>query len=303
MKKILNLLIPMLTGALLLVSCKQDDTTGFTLYGFNPNPAERGELISFYGEGLDAVTTVVFAGGAETSEITRNGSSISVVIPMEAQPGYIELRFPGGSYTTRSALTLEEPLAADAQLLSYTDFEHETNAVTTVGSKLYIVTAAETDYLTDIVRVEFEGDDAVVVYDADATAAAEEELADGNDQMEEEEYLLALSERVDFVRGAHLLIVTIPQSARSGAVSLYNTNEDRFEAQSVEIAQSAAESVAPVTGVIPGLTRLTITGENFGLVTSVVFTGGVEIAVGELDENEDPMVESAEDGVLRGRII
>lgn len=240
MKKILNLLIPMLTGALLLVSCKQDDTTGFTLYGFNPNPAERGELISFYGEGLDAVTTVVFAGGAETSEITRNGSSISVVIPMEAQPGYIELRFPGGSYTTRSALTLEEPLAADAQLLSYTDFEHETNAVTTVGSKLYIVTAAETDYLTDIVRVEFEGDDAVVVYDADATAAAEEELADGNDQMEEEEYLLALSERVDFVRGAHLLIVTIPQSARSGAVSLYNTNEDRFEAQSVEIAQSAA---------------------------------------------------------------
>ena len=106
MKKILNLLIPMLTGALLLVSCKQDDTTGFTLYGFNPNPAERGELISFYGEGLDAVTTVVFAGGAETSEITRNGSSISVVIPMEAQPGYIELRFPGGSYTTRSALTL-----------------------------------------------------------------------------------------------------------------------------------------------------------------------------------------------------
>ena len=296
MKKILNLLIPMLTGALLLVSCKQDDTTGFTLYGFNPNPAERGELISFYGEGLDAVTTVVFAGGAETSEITRNGSSISVVIPMEAQPGYIELRFAGGSYTTRSALTLEEPLAADAQLLSYTDFEHETNAVTTVGSKLYIVTAAETDYLTDIVRVEFEGDDAVVVYDADATAAAEEELADGNDQMEEEEYLLALSERVDFVRGAHLLIVTIPQSARSGAVSLYNTNEDRFEAQSVEIAQSAAESVAPVTGVIPGLTRLTITGENFGLVTSVVFTGGVEIAVGELDENEDPMVEIAEDG-------
>lgn len=99
--------------------------------------------------------------------------------------------------------------------------------------------------------MEFEGDDAVVVYDADATAAAEEELADGNDQMEEEEYLLALSERVDFVRGAHLLIVTIPQSARSGAVSLYNTNEDRFEAQSVEIAQSAAESVAPVTGVIP----------------------------------------------------
>ena len=64
MKKILNLLIPMLTGALLLVSCKQDDTTGFTLYGFNPNPAERGELISFYGKGLDAVTTVVFAGSA-----------------------------------------------------------------------------------------------------------------------------------------------------------------------------------------------------------------------------------------------
>ena len=296
MKKIVNLLIPVLTGVLLLVSCKQDDTDGFTLYGFNPNPAVRGEQLSFYGEGLDAVTSVVFAGGAETSEITRNGTSISVVIPMEAQPGYIELRFGGGSYLTRSALTLEEPLANDAEILSYTDFDQKTNGVTTVGSKLYLVTAAETDYLTDIIRVEFEGDGAVVEYDADAVAAAEEETADETTDTTSEEYLLGLSEKVDFVRGAHLLIVTIPQSARSGAVGLYNSNEDRFEARSVEIAQSAAESVTPATGVIPGVTRLTVTGENFGLVTSVVFTGGVEIAVDELDENEDPMVTISEDG-------
>lgn len=295
MKKIINLLIPVLTGALLLVSCKQDETTGFSLYGFNPNPAERGETISFYGEGLDAVTSIVFAGSAETSEISRNGSSISVVIPMEARPGYIELRMGGSSYTTRSALTLEEPLAADAELLSYTDFEQKTNGITTVGSKLYIATAAETDYLTDIVRVEFEGDDAVVEYDAEAVAAAEEGVADGTDTASDE-YLLGLSEKVDFVRSAHLLIVTIPQSARSGAVSLYNSNEDRFETQPVEIAQSAAESVAPATGVIPGLTRLTVTGENFQLVTAVVFTGDVEVSVGELDENEDPMVEISEDG-------
>lgn len=296
MKKILKLLIPVLTGVLLLVSCKQDDTAGFTLYGFNPNPAVRGEQISFYGEGLDAVTSVVFAGGVETSEITRNGSSISVVIPMEAQPGYIELRFGSSSYLTRSELTLEEPLAADAEILTYTDFDQKTNSVTTVGSKLYLVTAAATDYLTDIVRVEFEGDDAVVEYDADAITAAEEEIADGSDEMAEDEFLLALSERVSFVRGAHLLIVTIPQSARSGAVVLYNSNEDRFEARPVEIAQSAAESVTPATSVIPGVTRLTVKGENFGLVTSVVFTGGIEVSVGELDGNEDPMVEISEDG-------
>lgn len=290
MKKILNLFATALFGVLLLVSCKDDETSGFTLYGFTPNPAVRGEQIAFHGEGLDGVTSVVFAGGAEATEISRDGASISVVIPMTAQSGYIELRFGAGSYVTRSILTLEEPLSTDAELLSYTDFENKTNGVTAVGRKLFVVTKHATDYLSDIVRVEFEGEGAAVEYDADAIAAA------GGEAAATDAELVALSEKVAFVRGAHLVIVTIPEGAKSGMVNLYNSSDDSFEAEAVEIAQSEAESIAPAAGVIPGYTRLTVTGENFGLVTSVAFTGGLEVTLSEIDENEDPLLAIAADG-------
>lgn len=290
MKKILNIFVTALLGVLLLVSCKDDETSGFTLYGFTPNPAVRGEQITFHGEGLGGVTSVVFAGGAEAAEISRDGASISVVIPMTAQSGYIELRFGTGSYVTRSMLTLEEPLSTDAELLTYTDFANKTNGVTAVGRKIYVVTKNATDYLSDIVRVEFEGEDAFVEYDADAIAAA------GGETAATDEELVALGEKVAFVRGAHLVIVTIPEGAKSGVVNLYNSTDDRFEAEAVEIAQSEAESIAPASGVIPGYTRLTVTGENFGLVTSVAFTGGLEVTLSEIDENEDPLLTIAADG-------
>lgn len=291
MKKILNLLVLALAGAaLLLTSCKDDETTGFSLYGFNPNPGVRGEAVTFYGEGLGAVTSVVFAGGAEVADITRNGSSISVVIPMTAQPGVIELRLGGGSYVTKSVLTLEESLESGAELFTYTDFENKTNGVTMVGRKLYIATAKQTDYLSDIVRVEFEGEEAAVEYDADAIVAA------GGEEAATDAELTALSAKVDFVRGAHLVIVTIPEGAKSGAVNLYNSSDDRFEAPAVEIAQSEAESIVPAADVIPGLTWLTVTGENFDLVTSVGFTGGLEVTLDEIDANEDPLLEIAADG-------
>lgn len=277
-------------AALLLASCKDDDTTGFSLYGFNPNPGTRGEAVTFYGEGLDAVTSVVFQGGAEVSEITRNGSSISVIIPMTAQPGYIELKFAGGSYMTRSELTIDEPLESGAALLTYTDFANKTNGVTTVGGKIYVVTEKQTDYLSDIVRAEFEGEEAAVEYDADAIAEA------GGEDAATDEELVALSEKVAFVRGAHLVIVTVPEGAKSGTVSLYNSSDDRFEAPEVQIAQSEAQSITPSENVIPGTTRLTVTGENFGLVTSVRFTGDVEVASGEIDANEDPLLVIAGDG-------
>lgn len=290
MKKILRLFAMALFGVLLLTSCKDDETSGFTLYGFTPNPAVRGEQITFYGEALGGITSVVFAGAAEVTEIARDGSSISVVIPMTAQSGYIELRFGAGSYVTRSMLTLEEPLSTDAELLSYTDFANKINGVTAVGRKLHVVTKNATDYLSDIVRVEFEGEKAIVEYDADAIAAA------GGETAATDAELVALSEKVAFVRGAHLVIVTIPEGAKSGVVNLYNSTDDRFEAEAVEIAQSEAESIAPSSDVIPGYTRLTVTGENFGLVTSAAFTGGLEVTLSEIDENEDPLLTIAADG-------
>lgn len=290
MKKILNLLIMALAGALVCVSCTEDDTTGFSFYGFNPNPAVRGERITFLGEGLESVRSIVFAGGAEVTEIVRNGSSLEVVVPMTAEPGYIELRYAGGSYLTRSMLQLEEPLSNNAELNLYTDFEAKTDGVTTVGAKVYITTQHETDYLSDIERVEFAGDGAVVEWNAAAVEAA------GGAEARTDAELLALSEQVDFVRGAHLLIVTVPRTARSGAVTLYNSSDDAFTTPEALIAQSVAESVEPREAVIPGFTRLTVTGENFSLVTKVVFTGGAEVAIGAIDEEENPLLEIAEDG-------
>lgn len=260
--------------ALAATSCDEDDATAFRLYGFNPNPAVRGEALTFYGEGLSTVNLVRFVGGAEVTDITRSGNTISVIIPMTAQPGAIELCYPGGSYVTVSALQLDEPLASDADFNGYTDYESKTNGTTVVGSKFYIETALETDYLSDIVKVEFAGDEAVVEFDEDAFAAAlgEEPLT--------EEKLFELSETLDFVRSQHLVIVTIPETAKSGVVSIYNSNDDRFTGPEVTIAQSMAESVAPMTNIIPGYTELTIKGENFDLVVSATFAGDKVVELG-----------------------
>ncbi len=271
MKKIFRFLVVALVGMLAITSCKEDDTVGFSLYGFNPNPATRGEAITFYGEGLDAIHTVRFVGGAEVTDITKEGSSISVIVPMTAQPGTIELCYNGGSYITKSAMMLNEPLASDAVLNGYTDYENKSNTTTMVGRKYYIETASDRDYLSDIVKVEFAGDEAVVEYDEAAFLAAlgEEELT--------MEKLLELSEELDFVRSQYLVIVTIPQTAKSGAVYLYNSTDDRFTASDILLAQSMAESVEPATDIIAGQTELTITGENFDLVVSAAFTGGLTV--------------------------
>ena len=122
MKKLLYALMAVCTLLLAAVSCSEDnqlDTNqyqgGISLNAFGPSPVARGGQIRFVGSGLNQITSVVFPGGIEVSDITvLSERSIMVTVPKDGpEVGRIELKYAGGSLFTSSDITYTEPISID----------------------------------------------------------------------------------------------------------------------------------------------------------------------------------------------
>ena len=110
------------TLLLAAVSCSEDnqlDTNqyqgGISLNAFGPSPVARGGQIRFVGSGLNQITSVVFPGGIEVTDITvLSERSIMVTVPKDGpEVGRIELKYAGGSLFTSSDITYTEPISID----------------------------------------------------------------------------------------------------------------------------------------------------------------------------------------------
>ncbi|MHB9142149.1 MAG: hypothetical protein ACYC25_09765, partial [Paludibacter sp.] len=112
---------------------------------FGPSPALRGGELKFIGSNLDKVTAIVLAGNLEITEITKTSSTeISIVIPQNAVPGTVILKYSGGEITTKTPLTFSEPISID-----------ETNGYTTATVKAGDIFTINGDYLNLIAQVIF----------------------------------------------------------------------------------------------------------------------------------------------------
>ncbi|HHV87081.1 MAG TPA: hypothetical protein GXX42_14950, partial [Petrimonas sp.] len=125
------------------LSTDQMGDTGITVKAFGPSPALRGGEIRFVGTNVNRATGVVIPGVPEITEFTKKEKTeIRVIVPQDAQEGYVILHTPQGDITPKTKLTFLEPIV----------IESITTAKVKTGSDFEI----KGDYLNLIAKVVFQ---------------------------------------------------------------------------------------------------------------------------------------------------
>jgi len=101
-------------------ACKKDEldtnllkSKETTLVAYGPNPALRGQKLSFAGTHLDKITKVILPEGIEITDIEKvSDKLIKVVIPQETVDGVVKLIGPNNlEITVKDELTISEPIS------------------------------------------------------------------------------------------------------------------------------------------------------------------------------------------------
>lgn len=112
-------LLACLILSLALTACQKDDDdptiNGVELLSFGPSPALRGDELRFIGNNLDQVTAVVLAQDVRVSSfLTQTATELTLTIPEETVDGLVILETPDGNITSKSMLTISEPITISA---------------------------------------------------------------------------------------------------------------------------------------------------------------------------------------------
>ncbi|MFV0536387.1 MAG: glycan-binding surface protein, partial [Dysgonomonas sp.] len=239
-----------------LSSCSKDDDNGVHLEAFGPSPALRGGELRFLGSNLDRVTEIVLPNGISVKEIIKvSNNEIKITLPQTVVPGYVKLITPDGDITTKTKLTLSEPI-------SITKFYKTGNEnVTSVkaGDELTF----EGDYLNLIREVVFTDNVVVSLNRNDSTDYSREELT-----------------------------IKVPLGAQTGKIALSNGAEIPilvYTDKELTVATISVTSILPTTIKAGG--ELTIKGTNLQLVEKMKLPSNLEVIV---PPSENPYADLAE---------
>ncbi|MCB0629231.1 MAG: glycan-binding surface protein [Saprospiraceae bacterium] len=103
-------------GILLLPSCQKDDDdaidpNAIELLSFGPSPALRGGELTFIGRNLDKVSAIILPVNVNVSTFnSKTADRITLTIPEATVDGLVTLITPDGEITSKSRLTISEPI-------------------------------------------------------------------------------------------------------------------------------------------------------------------------------------------------
>ena len=122
------------------------DGNAVVLEAYGPNPVLRGADLTFIGQNMDKITSVILPTDKEiiSSEFKEVSSeSFKVTVPMDCDPGSVTLIFDGGTITAKTELSYTEPF--------------EITSISPVGEILEMgdSVTVEGEYLNNIVAVGF----------------------------------------------------------------------------------------------------------------------------------------------------
>ncbi|MEG0993563.1 MAG: IPT/TIG domain-containing protein [Bacteroidales bacterium] len=310
-KSILFTAFILLTG--LFTACDKDDDKSAgntTLEVFGPSPALRGGELTFIGRGLDQVVKVILPEQIVITDIRQvNKERIQIVIPQDAEPGFVSLELANGkTLVTKTKLTYTEPIV----------FNRFSPAILKPGNEITI----EGDYLNLIQKVIF-ADDVVVEFKAFKTwerskivldvpmtaktgnitladtAAIPIEIVSkeilevvlpnvheiqnlldkkpgdvitikGNDLELVEKIRLGEKNEVEFARQDDDLIFVLPENAADEPVVLITYSGEEVIAANLVMAMPEQLAIVKGTG-IKGGDLITINGVNMELITDIRF--------------------------------
>lgn len=107
-----------MTAPLTLTSCDGEDqldtnqfSESLSLLSFGPSPVARGGELRFIGTGLNNVKSISLEGCEDITDITRKSNrEISIIVPKNAQPGYVVLHAAKKDLVSKTQLTFTEPV-------------------------------------------------------------------------------------------------------------------------------------------------------------------------------------------------
>lgn len=109
----------MLCSVFVFTACENEDlntnilgSTQTTFRAFGPNPALRGQKLTFAGTHLDKITKVILPNGIEITDIeVVNDKLIKVLIPQATVEGFVKLIGPDNvEINPKDSLLISEPI-------------------------------------------------------------------------------------------------------------------------------------------------------------------------------------------------
>lgn len=259
-----------LVTALGFSGCDNDDDNSVVLEAFGPSPALRGGDIRFLGRNLDKVKEIILPDNISVTDITVvSTSEIKITLPQDVVPGYVVLKTDNESFTTKTKLTLSEPISIEKF------YKKGTDGVTNVkaGDELVI----EGDYLNLIREVIFMDNVAVSL-----------EREDGEEYPRES------------------LSVIVPLGSQTGKISLSNGAEIPiiiFSEEELTVETASVSEMTPAT--VKAGNDLTIKGKNLQLIEKVIFESSIEVVIpqdediyADITELIVPVPANAKDGAV-----
>jgi hypothetical protein len=314
------LLILALGSALLFSACQKDDDdtidpNAIELLSFGPSPALRGGELTFIGRNLDKVSAVILPVDVNVSTFTtKTAERITLTIPEETVDGLVTLVTPDGEITSKSRLTISEPIT----ISSFSPLEARPGETVTINgtylnlirevifsSKKSVLSADFVSQSQDKIEVNIPLDaqtGPVIISNGEAQPI---EVSSATDLVVTLPVITAISPSP--VKAGTMLTVTgsdldLVQEAVFGG----NNRVSEFASQSSDEIQLMVPATAqdgelkiivaslqevssadPVVLTVPTITKvdpnpakpgtdITLTGTDLDLVTSIVFGGGVQ---------------------------
>ena len=336
----------LLTGSgISFTSCQGDDvdtnqfTGGISLNVFGPCPVARGGELRFIGSGMNQVTAVVIPGCADITDIqVISDREIRIIVPQEAEEGYVILRTPSADIQTETRITYTEPISiesisptsvlpgetltitgdylnlmqkvifADEVEVNSTDFiEHTrqriTLAVPEEAQSGFIILADTAEVPNQIYSEEELIITLPSVNEMQQLANAKpgnSVTLQGQNLSLVKQVLTANGSEAEFTVSGNTLSFEIPADATDGEVAMVPASGVKVPIANLTMAVPADVQATPATGLRAGST-ITLTGTNMEQVTNVTFPNVAEpVALASQTEEQVTVVmpETAQSGNL-----
>jgi hypothetical protein len=319
-----TVLFALFCSAFIFTTCENTDELNtdllsskkITLKAFGPNPALRGQKLSFAGTHLDRITKVILPNGIEITDIeVVNDKLIKVLIPQETVEGIVKLVGPDVELSTASELTISEPISiskmspqpvkAGQTLTIEGDYFNLVDKIvftdkvevlradckTWTRTKIEVVLPAEaqsgvvTLSNSDEIPLEYQSPEALqvtlpsvnAVLDLTGKKPGETITAPGKDLDLVVTVEMPNGDEAPFSIENSALTFTLPENISDGAIVMIPASGVRVAVANIGVAIPAEIVVTPDKGLRAGA-EITITGINMELVTTVAFPGVDAIA-------------------------
>lgn len=112
-------LVCFILASMVFTACEKDDdegTTAVQLLSFGPTGAMHGDTLYFIGNNLNKVTSVELTGAsvAQSAFIEQTSERISIIVPQQAEQGFVTLKTSEGDVVSKTQLNFEVAVSITA---------------------------------------------------------------------------------------------------------------------------------------------------------------------------------------------